>query len=120
MIGRVTKQWYVNNKSIAYLRYRPNTGQVGIIWVDKDYQRRGLGRAMLDVVIQDTVSAGQSDKVWAISLSDHSFWKNVWGGSFHFNGSGDRHIDCGVFTYTLKDCTPWQSETWLSLASPFE
>lgn len=61
--GRVTKQWYVGDKSIAFLRYRPSTGQVGIISIDKNYRRHGLGKYMLDIVVNDTLECGQSEKV---------------------------------------------------------
>jgi hypothetical protein len=114
----VTKQWYVGDKSIAFLRYRPTTGQVGIISIDKNYRRHGLGKYMLDIVVNDTLECGQSEKVWAVSTSDHPFWRNVWGGSFRFTGSNKPHVTCGIFSYTLKDDSPWHTEKWLTLASP--
>jgi GNAT superfamily N-acetyltransferase len=80
--GGIMLEYYnKQNKKIGYIRYYITTGQVGLFFIDKEYQHRGLGKQILSKVIQD-LKANQCEEVWTVTTSNHSFWSNVYHKSF--------------------------------------
>ena len=74
---------YYNKKDvkIGYIRYYITTGQIGLFFIDKEYQHRGLGKQILSKVIQE-LKDNQCDEVWAVTTDNHPFWSNVYHKSF--------------------------------------
>ena len=74
---------YYNNKDakIGYIRYYITTGQIGLFFIDDEYQNRGLGKQILSKVIKE-LEANQCEEVWAVSTDNHTFWSNVYNKSF--------------------------------------
>jgi len=74
---------YYNNKDakIGYIRYYITTGQIGLFFIDDEYQNRGLGKQILSKVIKE-LKTNQCEEVWAVSTNDHTFWSNVYNKSF--------------------------------------
>jgi len=81
-LGGVMLEYY-NNKDakIGYIRYYITTGQIGLFFIDEEYQNRGLGKQILSKVIKE-LETNQCEEVWAVSTNDHTFWSNVYNKSF--------------------------------------
>ena len=74
---------YYNKKDvrIGYIRYYITTGQIGLFFIDEEYQNRGLGKQILSKVIKE-MKANDCDEVWAVTTDNHPFWSNVYHKSF--------------------------------------
>lgn len=74
---------YYNNKNvrIGYIRYYITTGQIGLFFIDDDYQHRGLGTQILSKVIEE-LKKNHCEEVWAVTSEHHPFWSNVYNKSF--------------------------------------
>ena len=80
--GGVMLEYYnKKDKKIGYIRYYITTGQIGLFFIDKEYQHRGLGKQILSKVIQE-MKDNQCDEVWAVTTDHHPFWSNVYRRSF--------------------------------------
>jgi GNAT superfamily N-acetyltransferase len=80
--GGVMLEYYnKKDKKIGYIRYYITTGQIGLFFIDKEYQNRGLGKQILSKVIQE-MKDNQCDEVWAVATDHHPFWSNVYNKSF--------------------------------------
>lgn len=66
-----------NNKYAGYISYRASNGQVGLFFLDKEYQNRGLGKQILTQTIKHMKEFNQTD-IWAITTENHPFWSNVY------------------------------------------
>jgi GNAT superfamily N-acetyltransferase len=96
---------YYNNKDvkIGYIRYYITTGQIGLFFIDKEYQNRGLGKQILSKVIKE-LKNNNCEEVWAVTTKNHTFWSNVYNKSFvprdpaHPTVTGDGYfIDLATF-----------------------
>jgi GNAT superfamily N-acetyltransferase len=74
---------YYNKKDvkIGYIRYYVTTGQIGMFFIDKEYQNRGLGKQILSKVICE-LKENFCDEVWVVTTDNHPFWSNVFSKSF--------------------------------------
>ena len=74
---------YYNNQDvkIGYIRYYITTGQIGLFFIDKEYQNRGLGKQILSKLIEE-LETNKCEEVWAVSTDNHTFWSNVYNKSF--------------------------------------
>lgn len=80
--GQITKDVYYSSKHIGYIRYRTETGQIGIFVIFDDcYRNVGLGKQILNNTIEDLRNNNQSS-VWAITTENHSFWANIYNKKF--------------------------------------
>jgi GNAT superfamily N-acetyltransferase len=94
------------NKSIGYIKYKP-TGQIGLFFIDEEYQNRGLGKQILSKVIDELSDIG-CNEVWAVTTKNHIFWSNVYDKQFKprqpahssVTGSG-YYINLDKFVYNL-------------------
>jgi len=90
---------YYNNKNvrIGYIRYYITTGQIGLFFIEDNYQHRGLGTQILSKVIED-LTKNHCEEVWAVTSEQHPFWCNVYNKSFvyrhpaHPTVSGDGYF----------------------------
>lgn len=71
------------HKSIGYVSYKNKTGQIGLFFINKDYQNLGLGKQILIKLINEQIN-NDNNKIWAITTKDHPFWSNVFEQSFEF------------------------------------
>lgn len=71
-------------KSIGYVSYNIQTGQIGLFFINKYYQDKGLGKQILSNVIQE-ISLDKNKSIWVITPKDHQFWSNIFDKSFEFN-----------------------------------
>ena len=71
------------NQEIGYIDYRRASGQVGLFRLDEQYRNKGLGKQILQRVIDDLKQHGIKS-VWAVTTKDHEFWSNVFNKSFQY------------------------------------
>ena len=92
---------YYNKKyeKIGYIRYYITTGQIGLFFIDKEYQNRGLGKQILSKVI-DELEANHCEEVWVVSTDNHPFWSNVYNKSFTHRKPAHRSV--GGSGYYMK------------------
>ena len=66
---------YYNNKNvrIGYIRYYITTGQIGLFFIEDNYQHRGLGTQILSKVIEE-LKKNHCEEVWAVTSEQHPFW----------------------------------------------
>ena len=88
-------------KKIGYISYRVKVGQIGLFFIDMKYQNRGLGKQILEHVIEDMKSHNVTE-IWAVSTKNHSFWSNVFNKSFTFYDSRQLHPSVTGFGYKMK------------------
>lgn len=74
----------IAHKSIGYVSYKNKTGQIGLFFINKDYQNLGLGKQILLNIINELVVDDKEKNIWAIATKSHPFWSNVFKQSFDF------------------------------------
>jgi ribosomal protein S18 acetylase RimI-like enzyme len=70
--GGVLLEYYDNDNRIGYIRYYITTGQIGLFFIDKEYQNRGLGKQILSNVIKE-LKMNNCKGVWAVTTTNHPF-----------------------------------------------
>jgi GNAT superfamily N-acetyltransferase len=69
---KITGDW------VANINYRIKSGQIGLLFVDSKYHRRGLGREILTNAISHIREVSPETRtVWAITSDNHSFWSQI-------------------------------------------
>jgi len=81
--GGIMLEYYNQDIKIGYIRYYINTGQIGLFFILKEYQKRGLGKQILSKVIKE-LQDNNCDEIWVVTLKDHQFWSNVYNKSFSY------------------------------------
>jgi GNAT superfamily N-acetyltransferase len=89
-----------NNKHAGYITYRV-IGQVGLFYLDKSYQNRGLGKQILLETIKD-MKRYNTAEIWAVTSQDHPFWSNVFNKSFQFYDEKKLHPTVIGYGYKMK------------------
>lgn len=74
----------IAHKSIGYVSYKNKTGQIGLFFINKDYQNLGLGKQILLNIINELVVDDKEKQIWTITTESHPFWSNVFEKSFEF------------------------------------
>jgi hypothetical protein len=97
--GGVLLEYYDKDTRIGYIRYYITTGQIGLFFIDNEYQHRGLGKQILSKVIED-LKTNNCDEVWAVTSTNHSFWSNVYNKSFEYRDPA--HPTVGGNGYFMK------------------
>jgi GNAT superfamily N-acetyltransferase len=90
-----------SNEKIGYVSYRVKVGQIGLFFIDREYQNRGLGKQILTQVIED-MKAQNTTEVWAVTSKDHPFWSNVFNKSFSFYDFEKLHPSVTGHGYKMK------------------
>ena len=86
-VNSITTRDKVNkiaHKSIGYISYRPNTGQIGLFFIDKKYRQLSLGTQILFNIIKELTNNNKQTQIWAVTTISHPFWSNVFDKSFEF------------------------------------
>jgi GNAT superfamily N-acetyltransferase len=92
----------INNidKHIGYITLVPNTGQIGLFFLDEDYRGYTIGKQLLDNIVVESKKNG-NDTIFAVTKQDHPFWKNITGGIWRSPvGEG---VTCPGYSYNMKD-----------------
>lgn len=66
-----------NNIPIGYMSTRPFNGQIGIIRLDSNYRGIGIGHQLLKAAYDDIISDDRATNMWAVTMKDHPFWRNI-------------------------------------------
>lgn len=100
-ISLYDKKPYTYDNCVAYIQYRRNCGQIGLLRVvkEKDF-RRGLGRALLLYAIDD-MSPRVTD-IWTFTSYRHPFWSNVFGDLFVWKDPANPLITGSGYTMNLE------------------
>ena len=107
---------YYNQKDvkIGYIRYYLTTGQIGLFFLDNEYQNRGLGKQILSKVITE-LKENQCEEVWAVTTTNHTFWSNVYKKSFvhrypaHPTVGGSGYV-MDIRDYNYDQMSPFHSD----------
>jgi GNAT superfamily N-acetyltransferase len=105
--------WFLNNKPggvlleyydhkdtrIGYIRYYITTGQIGLFFIEDEYQDRGLGKQILSKVMAE-LKQNNCKEVWAVTSTNHPFWSNVNDKSFTYREPA--HPTVGGAGYFMK------------------
>ena len=97
--GGIMLEYYDKNKKIGYIRYYITTGQIGLFFIDDDYQNRGIGKQILSKVIKE-LKTNNCKEVWVVTTINHSFWSNVYNKSFVYRDPA--HPTVGGTGYFMK------------------
>ena len=97
--GGVLLEYYDKDVRIGYIRYYITTGQIGLFFINNEYQHRGLGKQILSKVIED-MKTYHCEEVWAVTSKNHSFWSNVYNKSFEYRDPA--HPTVGGDGYFMK------------------
>ena len=81
--GGIMLEYYDKDVRIGYIRYYITTGQIGLFFINDDYQNRGIGKQILSKVIEE-LKTNNCKEIWAVTLKNHSFWSNVYNKSFEY------------------------------------
>ena len=90
-----------NDKHVGYISYRAGVGQIGLFFLEKSYQNRGLGKQILLQVIDD-IKKHNATEIWAVTRQDHPFWSNVFNKSFKWYESTQLHPSVTGSGYKMK------------------
>lgn len=79
--GQTTLDYYTKDGTkVGYIKYKTN-GQIGLFFINDEYQNRGLGKQILYKVIKELFKYDCSE-VWAVTTDNHPFWSNVYNKQF--------------------------------------
>lgn len=74
-----------NDKNkIAYVKFKPLTGQIGILDVDRQFQRRTLGKQIVEDVEIELKKNGIK-KMWVACSKGHYYWSKFPGFEYQDN-----------------------------------
>lgn len=97
--GGVLLEYYDKDIRIGYIRYYITTGQIGLFFIENEYQHRGLGKQILSKAIED-MKTNNCEEVWAVTSTNHPFWSNVYNKSFVYRNPA--HPTVGGNGYFMK------------------
>lgn len=99
--GGVMLEYYDKECKIGYIRYYVNTGQIGLFFIQKEYQNRGLGKQILSKVINE-LQENNCEEIWAVSSNNHVFWSNVYNKSFSYRDPAHSSVGGDGYFMDLK------------------
>lgn len=59
----------IAHKSIGYVSYKNKTGQIGLFFINTDYQNLGLGKQILSNIINELTTDDKDKKIWVATSS---------------------------------------------------
>ncbi len=59
-----------NEKEIAIARFKLDTGQVGLIDINEEYRRKGLGKQIIKE-IEDELKEKKIKEIWVVCTKNH-------------------------------------------------
>lgn len=72
---------YITKEQIAYARFKLGTGQIGILDINKKFQRRGLGKQIIQH-IENEFKKTNLKEIWVACSRNHFYWSKLPG--FHY------------------------------------
>lgn len=99
--GDVILEYYDKDKCIGYIRYYLSTGQIGLFFIQKEYQNRGLGKQILSKVMIE-LQANDCDECWIVTTKEHKFWSNIYNKSFTYRDPVHESVIGGGYFIDLK------------------
>ena len=66
----------IDMDKVGYINYVPSTGQVGLLWLDREYRGHGIGKYMIDLVAKDAKKEGH-ENIFGVTNHDNQFIKNL-------------------------------------------
>ena len=81
--GEIVVNYYDNNDNIGLTQYNINTGEIGIIIINREYRGKSLGKQIVTNIIED-MKINKIKEVWVKAPHSHFFWSNVFNKSFTF------------------------------------
>ena len=103
--GGIVLEYYNEDKCIGYIKYYLGTGQIGLFFIQKEYQNRGLGKQILSKVMMD-LQENNCDECWVVSAKGHNFWSNVFNKSFTYRVPVHKSVKGDGYFINLKNNQP--------------
>src|SRR5437868_4133165 len=94
---KITNEWICN------INYRIHTGQIGLLFVNNLYQRKGLGTEMLTNAIKDICNRSNVSNIWAVTTNNHPYWNNVKINGQKFHSKPPAHPSVTGSGYVLEN-----------------
>jgi hypothetical protein len=100
----------IAHKSIGYVSYKNKTGQIGLFFINKDYQNLGLGKQILLNIINELTIDNKTKEIWAITTQSHPFWSNVFEQSFEFATRPHNSVTGSGYLLNLNKFNKYKNE----------
>jgi predicted GNAT family N-acyltransferase len=81
--GEIVVHYYDNTENFGLTQYNINTGEIGMIIINREYRGKSLGKQIVTNIIED-MKVNNIKEVWAKAPHNHNFWANVLNKSFTF------------------------------------
>ena len=81
--GEIVVHYYDNTENFGLTQYNINTGEIGMIIINREYRGKSLGKQIVTNIIED-MKVNNIKEVWAKAPHNHYFWANVLNKSFTF------------------------------------
>jgi GNAT superfamily N-acetyltransferase len=103
--GGIMLEYYNKDIKIGYIRYYVNSGQIGLFFIQEEYQNRGLGKQILSKVIKE-LQDNNCNEIWAVTSKDHIFWSNVYNKSFSYRDPAHSSVGGDGYYIDLSSFNP--------------
>jgi GNAT superfamily N-acetyltransferase len=101
-ISSTTLEYYTQSgNKIGYIKYKDN-GQIGLFFIEDEYQNRGIGKQILTNVI-DILKINNCKEVWAVTTDNHPFWSNVYNKKFKRRVPAHPSVTGAGYYFELND-----------------
>lgn len=67
------KNWY---NYAGYITYMVKTGEIGLFELTPEYRNRGLGKQIINDVIED-IKKHNTSHIWIETVDDNPFWSKI-------------------------------------------
>jgi hypothetical protein len=81
--GEIVVHYYDNNENFGLSQHNINTGEIGMIIINREYRGKSLGKQIVTNIIED-MKVNKVKEVWVKAPHNHDFWANVFNKSFTF------------------------------------
>lgn len=99
--GGIMLEYYQEDRRVGYIRYYITTGQIGLFFIEKPYQNRGLGKQILTKVIKE-LQENNCDECWVVTTKGDNFWSNVYNKSFTYRDPAHSSVTGNGYFIDLK------------------
>lgn len=89
----------IKNVDIIYVRVKIGTGQIGLLDVNKNYRRQGLGTWTIKYIERELILNGVN-KVWVACSKDHYYWSKL--PNFNYNKCVHQSVTGGGYSKILS------------------
>jgi GNAT superfamily N-acetyltransferase len=99
--GGIMVEYYNGNDKVGYIRYYITTGQIGLFFIERPFQNRGIGKQILSKTINE-LKENNCEECWVVTVEGHSFWSNVFDKSFTYRDPAHSSVTGGGYYKILK------------------